>query len=93
MSEPIAGLYARETKYDTPPEFGNLIERNPMVRAIGIANRLMISQARSEAGPANSAVSPGSKRIPDPKTDPIYNAIICLRFSEAVFGSDVCVYG
>lgn len=51
--------------------------------------RMLISvQASNEAGPAESAVSPGSKRIPEPKTDPIYKGIICRSESEAVLGID-----
>jgi hypothetical protein len=90
MSIPISGFHALVTKYDTPPAWGYLTERNPILSAIGIARILINIHARMDAGPAESAVRPGRRSIPDPRTDPIYNGMICESDRDAVFGIDGC---
>lgn len=52
--------------------------------------RIPISiQANNDAGPEESAVSPGKRSIPDPNTDPIYRGIICFNDNDAVLGIEV----
>jgi hypothetical protein len=86
----MSAFHARVTKKDTPPAWGYLTERNPITSAIGMARTLINTHARIDAGPARSAVRPGSRRIPDPRTDPIYKGIICHSDRQAVLGIDGC---
>jgi len=71
INDPTSGLNALETKWDTPPELGNLIDKSPIVSAMGMTSRLISTQASNDAGPAESATTPGRNMIPDPSTAPI----------------------
>jgi hypothetical protein len=57
---------------------------------MGMARILINNHARMDAGPAESAVRPGRRSIPDPRTDPIYRGIICHKDRDAVLGIDGC---